>query len=94
MAVAIEMKFKGATLEQYDEVLKLMGLDGGAPAPPGARFHWVAKTDDGLHIVDVWDSREVFDKFAQEQIGPYSQQAGITEPPETTYYELYNTIEA
>jgi hypothetical protein len=93
MAVAIEMNFKGATLEQYDEVLKLMGLDGGQQAPPGGLFHWVSETDDGLHIVDVWESREVFDKFAQEQIGPYTAQVGIA-PPEMTYHEVYNTIQA
>ena len=56
-------------------------------------FHWAAKTDDGLHVVDVWESREVFDKFAQEQIGPYTQEAGIPAPPETTYYEVHNTLE-
>jgi hypothetical protein len=94
MAVAIEMNFKGATLEQYDEVLKLMGLDGGEPAPPGGLFHWVAKVADGLRIVDVWETREQFDKFAAEQIGPYSAQAGIPSPPEITYYEVYNTIKA
>ena len=93
MAVAIEMNFKGATLEQYDEVLKLMGLDGGAPAPPGAIFHWAAKTDDGLRVVDVWESRDVFDKFAAEQIGPYSAQVGIPGPPEMTYYDVHNTLE-
>jgi hypothetical protein len=92
VAVAIEMHFKGATLEQYDQVLKLMGLDGGDTAPPGAIFHWVSKTDDGLHIVDVWESREVFDKFAEEQIGPYSAQVGIPAPPETTYYDVHNTL--
>ena len=37
MAVAIEMNFPGATLAQYDEVLKLMGLDDGS-LPPGAIF--------------------------------------------------------
>ena len=94
MAVAIEMNFKGATLEQYDEVLRLMGLDGGQPAPPGGLYHWAAKTDDGIRVVDVWESREVFDKFAEEQIGPYTQQAGIPGPPEMTYYDVYNTIQA
>ena len=94
MAVAIEMNFKGATLEQYDEVLKLMGLDGGEPAPTGGLYHWVSKTDDGLRIVDVWETREQFDKFAAEQIGPYSAQAGIPAPPEVTYYDVYNTIKA
>jgi hypothetical protein len=94
MPVAIEMNFKGATLDQYDKVIELMGLQPGNPAPPGAIFHWVAKTDDGIRVVDVWETREVFDRFAQEQIGPYSQQAGIESPPETTYHDVYNTIKA
>jgi hypothetical protein len=92
VAVAIEMNFKGATLEQYDEILKLMGLDGGAPAPPGAIFHWAAETADGLRVVDVWETRGAYDQFAQEQIGPYSAQVGITAPPETTYYDVHNTL--
>ena len=92
MAVAIEMNFKGATLDQYDQVLELMGLTPGNPAPPGAIFHWAAETADGLRVVDVWETREAYDKFAQEQIGPYSAQVGITAPPETTYYDVHNTL--
>ena len=92
MAVAIEMDFKGATLEQYDEVLKLMGLAQGSPLPPGGITHWAAQTDDGIRVVDVWETREQFDRFAQEQIGPYSQQAGFPGPPETTYNEVHNTL--
>ncbi len=93
MAVAIEMNFKGGTLEQYDEVLKLMGLDDpNAPAPDGAIFHWAAATDDGLRVVDVWETREQFDQFAQEKIGPYSQQVGIPGPPEMTYHDVHNTL--
>jgi hypothetical protein len=89
--VAIEMNFKGATLEQYDRIVELMGLTSG-DIPPGAIFHWTAETDDGLRVVDVWESREVFDRFAQEQIGPFSQQVGITEPPETTYRDVHNHL--
>jgi hypothetical protein len=89
--VAIEMNFKGATLEQYDKVVELMGLTSGN-IPLGAIFHWTAATDDGIRVVDVWESREVFDRFSQEQIGPFSQQAGITEPPETTYREVHNHL--
>ena len=95
MAVAIEMTFKGATLDQYNEVMRLMSLDDGSRvSPPGALFHWVAATDDGIRVVDVWESREVFDTFAQEQIGPYTAQVGIPDPPEMTYYDVHNTIEA
>ena len=91
MAVAIEMKFSGATLEQYDQVIDLMGLTSGN-LPPGAISHWVSKTDDGLRIVDVWESREVFDQFAQEQIGPYTQQVGISGQPEMTYRDVHNYL--
>jgi len=37
----------------------------------------------------VWESREAFEKFAQEQIGPYSREAGITEEPEATFTEVH-----
>lgn len=91
MAVAIEMWFKGATGEQYDKVIELMGLNDGN-TPPGAIFHWVSTTDDGLRVVDVWESKDVFDRFSEEQIGPFSQQAGITEPPEMTYRDVHNYL--
>jgi hypothetical protein len=85
------MNFKGATLDQYDQVIELMGLQSGQ-APPNAIFHWVAETDDGLRVVDVWETKEAYEQFAQEQIGPYSQQVGVPAPPETTYYDVHNII--
>jgi hypothetical protein len=90
MAVAVEMTFKGATTEQYDKVMELMGLSPGAPGPRGALFHWCAATDDGLRITDVWESEAEFGKFAEEQIGPYSAQAGIPNPPEVVFTPLHN----
>ena len=33
MAVAVEMNFKGATLDQYDQVLQKMGLTPGGATP-------------------------------------------------------------
>jgi hypothetical protein len=91
MPVAIIMDFPGGTLEQYDEVITKMGLEDGA-TPPGAIFHWVTVTDDGLRVVDVWETREVFDKFAQEQIGPYTQEVGIPGPPQMTYHDVHNHL--
>ena len=94
MTVAIVMEFKGATLEQYDRVMELMSLDDGTrEAPPGALFHWVAKTDDGIRVVDVWETKEQFEKFAQEEIGPYTQQAGIEVPPEMRFTDVHNYLE-
>jgi hypothetical protein len=92
MAVAIVMDFKGATLDQYDRVIEKMGFAPGGAGAPGAISHWVAKTDDGFRVVDVWHTRERFDQFAQEQIGPYTQEVGIEGPPEMTFYEVHNTL--
>jgi hypothetical protein len=33
-----------------------------------------------VFVTDVWKTREGFDKFAQEQIGPKSEQAGFPQP--------------
>jgi len=92
MAVAVEMTFRGATLDQYDEVIQKMGLEQGGPTPPGAISHFAAKTDEGLRVIDVWESREAFDRFAQEEIGPRTREAGITEEPEMRFYEVHNYL--
>jgi hypothetical protein len=43
-------------------------------------------------VVDVWETREAFDRFAEEQIGPHSATAGITAPPAMTYHEVHNHL--
>ena len=94
MPVAVEMEFEGATLDQYDQVMELMGLEKGGQAPPGALFHWAAETDGGLRVVDVWESREAFDRFAEEQIGPHTATAGIEAPPSMTFREVHGYVHA
>ena len=90
MAVAGRLDFEGATLEQYDQVCKLMGLTPKGPGPAGAISHFATLTGSGLRVVDVWESREQFDTFAQEKIGPLSQQAGFPGPPKTEFFEVHN----
>ena len=90
MPVAVEMNFRGATLDQYDQVIKKMGLTPGGPVPPGAISHWVAKTEDGIRVVDVWETKEGFEHFAETQIGPYTREAGFEEAPETRFYDVHN----
>ena len=92
MAVAFKMRFRGATLEQYDQIIDLMGFGDGTADADGAIFHWVAKTDDGLLVVDLWESDEQFQRFSDEQIGPFTQQVGITEPPQITRPEVHNFL--
>jgi hypothetical protein len=69
MAVAIDLDFDGGTLEQYDEVARLMDYEPGGAAPPGCLFHWGTLTDRGLRITDVWETKEQFEQYAKEAIG-------------------------
>jgi hypothetical protein len=90
MAVGLILDFKGATLEQYDQVVEKMDL--GGKTAPGGLFHWVTQTDDGIRVTDVWGDRATFDKFAEEQIGPITQEVGFPAPPEITEYQVHNYL--
>jgi len=94
MAVAVQLDFEGGTLDQYDEVIKRMGFTPGGKGGPGGLFHWVTKTDTGVRVTDVWESREAFEKFAQEKIGPITQDVGVPGPPTTSFVEVHNYLTA
>jgi hypothetical protein len=94
MTVGVQLEFRGGSLDQYDEIVKRMGFTPGGKGAPGGLFHWVTKTDDGIRVIDVWDAKENFEKFAQEKIGPISQEVGVTGPPEVTFFEVHNYLTA
>jgi len=94
MSVAVQLDFKGATLEQYDQIIQKMGFTPQGSGGPGGLFHWVMKTADGLRVTDVWQTKGQFEKFAQEKIGPITQEVGITAPPEVQFFEVHNYLTA
>jgi hypothetical protein len=91
MPVAFEMRFPGGTLDQYDEVIEKMGFSPGGKGADEAYFHWVTKTDDGLLVVDVWESQADFDAFAEAKIMPITAEVGIA-PPQVTAHEVHNYL--
>jgi hypothetical protein len=92
MAVAVEMHFKGLTLDDYDRVVEVMGFERGGQTPAGALFHWVTKTDDGIRVTDVWQDKETFGRFAEETIGPKMAEVGLDSQPEITFHEVHNYL--
>lgn len=85
MAIAREFRGKGWTAEQYDELLERMNL--GGHSAPGVLFHWAAVTDDGVHAVDVYESRAAADQLVSEKVGPISAELGMS-APEINEYEV------
>lgn len=92
MAIAVQLDFPGATLQQYDQVIQKMGFRPGGPGAPGGLFHWVTKTDNGIRVTDVWESREQFERFSNEQIRPRTAEVGVPGPPQVTFFEVHNYL--
>ena len=88
MPHAFILRFPDGTTDQYDRVIEKINLAAGAQS---AHFHWVAKTDDGLLVVDVWETAEAFEAFADEKIGPITAEEGMTEPT-VEHHEVHNTL--
>ena len=90
MAVGVQVDYRDVTLEQYDEVVEIMGLLPGGPPPSGVIFHCVTKTDHGIRIIDVWESRQALLEFQEQRIAPIFRKIGVLDPPETTFFDVHN----
>jgi heme-degrading monooxygenase HmoA len=66
--------------------------------PDGLIAHVMTKTPDGMHVVDIWESREDFEKFNEERLMPATQQVmterGISmDPlPQPTFEEAFDLV--
>jgi hypothetical protein len=63
----------GMTREQYDQINeKVLGSRhwGPADAPEGLLVHSAGPTDGGWYAYDIWESREHYERFAQERLLP------------------------
>lgn len=89
MAIAREFNGAGWTPEQYDALIERMDL--GGHSAPGVLYHWAAATADGMHAVDVYESREAADSLAQEKIGPIAADLGLP-APEVREYEVHAVL--
>ena len=75
----------GATLDQYDQVNEQLGSE----KPEGVHLHVAGKTDEGLRVIEVWDSPEHIDKYMASGLGQALEEAGIPEPT-ITEFEVHN----
>jgi hypothetical protein len=95
MAVALLMEFEGMGPDEYNAVNDKINPPGNPPA--GLIFHSAGPSPaGGWRIVDVWESRDHFDRFQESLIMPtmaevigeeQMQQAG---PPEITEWSVHN----
>ena len=64
MAICIYFPVQGMSADKYDEVIKRLE-NAGQGAPAGRTYHVAFEGENGLQVVDVWDSQETFEAFGQ-----------------------------
>ena len=78
MAILVIAEIPGGTVEQYEAVSRAIGFrDPDFEPPAGLISHTAGVTGDGILIADVWDSPESFGRFADQQLGPAAEGAGV-----------------
>src|SRR5436190_20642305 len=66
------------------------------PAPKGAIFHQVAFDEDGMLVIDVWESEADMRPFNDERVVPALKRMGITpmEPKILPLHALWAATDA
>lgn len=77
MAILMRMDGPGVTLQQYEQVNESMGIRGDSDAPDGLVQHIAAQDENGIVIIDVWESEEKLNRFFEERAGAALAAAGV-----------------
>ena len=88
--VIVQFNVPGVTSRIYDQIWDEL-RKAGHSHPAGLHYHVGAQQGDGWMVIDVWESREAFDRFS-ETLMPILAKAGVNTDaakPEITpvYYE-------
>jgi hypothetical protein len=87
MAVGIRIKLEGVDAEQFDAVERSVDPDGNPP--DGLIFHASGPIEGGWGVIDFWESREQFDRFAEERIGRAVAAAGVSAQPDIREFPVH-----
>jgi heme-degrading monooxygenase HmoA len=83
MSTVMLMHWPEVSREQYERARKEVNWEGDTPK--GAKFHvsWIG--GDGFHVLDLWESKEDFQKFVEERLMPGVQKIGIQGQPNVDF---------
>ena len=90
MAVGIRIKLAGVTAELFDQVEA--AVDARGNRPDGLIFHASGPIDGGWGVIDFWESRADFDRFAEERIGAAMAAAGAAVMPDIHEFPVHEYL--
>jgi hypothetical protein len=89
MAIAVIFTPKSMSVAQYNDIIKRLEK-AEANAPPDRLYHVCYGPSNQLHVTDVWESQEIFEKFGQTLM-PILQQVGV-DPGQPAISSTHNVI--
>jgi hypothetical protein len=89
MALSFYFPSKSFSTEQYDDAIGRLEA-AGAGSPPGRSYHCAFLAGPNVHVFDVWESQEAFEKFG-ETLMPILGELGA-DPGEPMVAEVHNVI--
>ncbi len=87
MAIVMDMEWPGVTREQYDANRNLVRWE--IETPEGNLFHVAWFTENGVRVVDVWESEEHWNRFLSDRLLPGVQELGIPGQPNVQITEAH-----
>ena len=87
MATEMLMHWPEVSKEQYEQARADVKWETDTPA--GAKFHVSWFGDDGLHVLDLWDSPQDFQNLADTRLNPATQRIGILGQPNVQLAEAH-----
>jgi hypothetical protein len=87
--MAILAIFHGTSIKKNDYELLRKEVNWERQKPKGMLIHTVGFDDSGLHVADVWESREALDDYFKNRLIPAMKKHNMT-PPDGQFYILHN----
>jgi len=88
MPIVVQMHWAESAKERYEAARKQVNWD--TEKAEGGIFHVSWWEDDGMHILDVWESREDFERFVGERLMPgIAAIGGIAGEPSIIFHDAH-----
>ena len=87
--IVAQFNVVGVTAQQYSQANKDLEA-AGKGKPSGRLYHVAAQQADGFFIIEVWESEEALNEFAETLI-PIVEKNGVT-PVQPTLLPVHNIM--
>ncbi len=87
MSTIMLMHWPELSKEHYEQAQKEVSWE--RDVPQGAKFHIAWFGEDGFHVLDLWESRQDFERFMDQRVKPVLQKIGVQGQPQVQYAEAH-----